>query len=294
MEAGLGDLRRSGSLKGGCHWCTSYILEPQPVVGGNVMCMCQFTDWLSSLIYYLRGGQHTLRFSIKPLSEFPFVASLYSGLSRLCWAARLPSSQWSPCSLRLAPSGSFMGFGNGRNQSELIFPTVVGFNLHTNIWEMKQNGRRITKSHPDVKWGKLPCSSVFLRIFTLSSMCISSLSQAHGPWNLASLGHDYLDEPLKSAKSLFLSTLSLVLVSLRSHRNFFKCPFPSSFSYLTASYMSMGDVKGLSQSEWWLSGSWSVGHIHSVRRHSPWLVQGLKRADSGASLPDSCPSSTTY
>lgn len=58
------------------------------MAGRNVMCMCQFTDWLSSLIYYLRGGQHTLHFSIKPLSEFPFVVSLYSGLSWLCWAAQ--------------------------------------------------------------------------------------------------------------------------------------------------------------------------------------------------------------
>lgn len=50
-----------------------------------------------------------------------------------------------------SPWGSFTGFDSDRNRSELIFPTVVGFDLPKNIGEMKQNGRRIAKSHPDLK-----------------------------------------------------------------------------------------------------------------------------------------------
>lgn len=65
-------------------------LEPQSMAGGrNLICMCQFTDWLSSLIDYLLGGQHTSHFSVSLSSEFPFVESLYSGLP-LSGSAELP------------------------------------------------------------------------------------------------------------------------------------------------------------------------------------------------------------
>lgn len=87
MEAGLGDLGRSRSLvlEVADIDVPVITLEPQPMAGcRNMIHMCQLTDWLSSLSYYLLGGQHTLHFSIKPLSEFPFIESLCSGPQRFC------------------------------------------------------------------------------------------------------------------------------------------------------------------------------------------------------------------
>lgn len=77
IEAGLGGLGRSRALVlRGTRMAAIDVpvitLKPQSMAGiRNLICMHQFMDWLSRLIYYLLGGQHTSHFSISPSSEFP-------------------------------------------------------------------------------------------------------------------------------------------------------------------------------------------------------------------------------
>lgn len=95
-EAGLGDLGRSRSLvlEVAAIDAPVITLEPQPMAGGrDIIHTRQFTHWLSSLVCYLLGGQHTLHFSIKPVIRISFhrVSSEWSSKALLnCQASEQP------------------------------------------------------------------------------------------------------------------------------------------------------------------------------------------------------------
>lgn len=85
VEGGLGGLGRPRALVlRGTRMAAIDVpvitLKPQSMAGvRNLICMHQFMDWLSRLIYYLLGGQHTvIRIS------FCRVSLQWSSTLRLC------------------------------------------------------------------------------------------------------------------------------------------------------------------------------------------------------------------
>ena len=111
----------------------------------NFICTHRFTNWLSSLIQSLLGGQHKVYLYIQSINRIWLckVSVWWPSKALLCSQASEPQS-WIPkqfvTSPLVVPS---VGLAMATIIYLLILLRVVGFDSHKNLWEMKQHGRRM-------------------------------------------------------------------------------------------------------------------------------------------------------
>lgn len=170
---------------------------------------------------------------------------------RPCWAPRLlnlltekPAVPGEFVTILQVPSLGLTMTGIVQTWSS---PTVVGFDLCKNIWDLKQNGRRITKSHGVWNEANYPIHQYFFGLLVWAPATFGLFPRASRPWTWLHLVMTIGNEPLKQPNHFSSACIIFSLCVLRSHRNSCKCPFPFSLCYPIASYMSTGDVKRLSQ-----------------------------------------------